>query len=139
MNNNFTLSSNPTSSFLQWMSQGLISTFKENGFSYTDNHEDPLQLVFHFVSEDDIKPFRRKAQATFVVGVLESKGKPYDLFTEIYPFLVRSLANHFMYINHRAGTTEVHFLTPEQGCYSITYEEGQEISFFEKFTNALNH
>ncbi|ARK31476.1 class II aldolase/adducin family protein [Halalkalibacter krulwichiae] len=135
---NFTLSSSPSSSFLQWMSQGLVSTFSANGFSYTDNHNDPLQLVFHFVTEDEVKPFRRKAQATFVVGILESKGKPYDLFTDIYPFLVRSLANHFMYINHQHGKTDVHFLTPEQGCYSISYHEGDdEQTFLNKIYKRL--
>jgi ribulose-5-phosphate 4-epimerase/fuculose-1-phosphate aldolase len=135
---NFTTSTSPTSSFLQWISQGLVSTFSENGFNYTDNHDDPLQLVFHFVTEDDIKPFRRKAQATFVVGILESNGMPYDLFTEVYPFLVRSLANHFMYVNHRAGKTEIHFLTPEQGCYSISYQEGDdEKELFDKIYKRL--
>lgn len=124
------ISSNPASPFLQELSKGLVTTFSKNGFTYTDNPNDPLQLVFHFVTEDSIKPFRRKAQATFVVAVLESSGQPYDLFTEVYPFLIRSLANHFMYVNHHAGKTDVHFLTPEQGCYSISYREGDDVQAF---------
>ncbi|WP_088103516.1 class II aldolase/adducin family protein [Halalkalibacter urbisdiaboli] len=127
---NFTLGSQPSSPYLQWFSKKLISTFSEHGFCYKDEAVDPLQLVFHFITEDDIKPFRRKAQATFVVSILESHGKPYDLFTEVYPFLIRSLANHFIYVNHQSGKTTLHFLTPEQGCYSIEYREGDDVELF---------
>jgi ribulose-5-phosphate 4-epimerase/fuculose-1-phosphate aldolase len=135
---NFMLSSKPASPFLQQLSEGLISTFSKNGFCYTDDPNDPLQLVFHFVTEDDIKPFRRKAQATFVVAVLESTGQPYELFTEVYPFLIRSLANHFMYVNHQFGKTDVHFLTPEQGCYSISFHQGDDKQeFLDKIYNRL--
>lgn len=127
---NFAMSSSPSSPMLQWLSKGLISTFSKNGFTFKQETDNPLKLVFHFITEDDAKPFRRKAQATFVVGVLESKGKPYDLFKEVYPFLIRSLANHLIYVNHRTGEIDVHFLTPEQGCYSIHYKEGEDEQLF---------
>ncbi|WP_368503787.1 class II aldolase/adducin family protein [Alkalihalophilus sp. As8PL] len=136
--NNFTFSSSPSSAILKWLSAGIISTFTERNFEYSDQPDNQIKLVFHFLDEDNVRPYRRKAQATFVVAVLESKGAPYDIFKEVYPFLIRSLANHLMYINHRDEQVDIHFLTPEQGCYSIKYKKGEEEKdFFMKIFQRL--
>jgi ribulose-5-phosphate 4-epimerase/fuculose-1-phosphate aldolase len=54
-----------------------------------------------------------------------------------YPYLVRSLSNHFIYICTHRGNTVVHFITPEQGCYQLTYHPGDEESFFQKIYERL--
>ncbi len=132
------MGSRPSSTYLQHFSKNLITVFSKNGFSFTNESLEPLQLVFHFITEDEVKPFRRKAQGTFVVAILESSGEPYDLFKEVYPFLIRSLANHLIYINHQHEKTTLHFLTPEQGYYSIEYGSGDnEDTFFDKIYERL--
>lgn len=135
---NFTFSSQPPTSTLDWLSSGLTSTFIKNGFNHTNQSDPHTNLVFHFIDEDNPKPYRRKAQATFVVAILESKGAPYDIFKEVYPFLIRSLANHLVYVNHKNDQVNIHFLTPEQGCYSIQHNKGEDDhTFFMKVFQRL--
>lgn len=122
----FTLHGTANTSFLQWLYAGLKDTFSAQGFHFSDNHEEVIQLVLNFVTPDECRPYRRKAQATFVVSVLETEGAIDNVFKEAYPYLIRSLSNHLLYINHDNDVTTLYFLTPEQGCYRIEYKKGDD-------------
>ncbi|MBU8906933.1 class II aldolase/adducin family protein [Desertibacillus haloalkaliphilus] len=129
---NFTFSGTATtSSFSQWLAKGMKREFINHGFEFLDEAVDDIRLVFNFVDKEHCRPFRRKAQATFVVSILESSGEVSNIFKEAYPYLIRSLSNHLMYVNHSKHHSDIYFLTPEQGCYKITYKYGQnENEFF---------
>lgn len=66
------------------------------------------KLVFNFLKKGDVKSYRRHAQATFVVSLLEADETPSDPIKEWYPYLVRALSN--MLLVYVPGK-EVHFLT----------------------------
>ncbi|WP_078427132.1 class II aldolase/adducin family protein [Alkalihalobacterium alkalinitrilicum] len=125
-------------SFMQWLEKGMKDTFIHNGFSLCEEVDENIQLVLNFTNHDKCRPFRRKAQATFVVSVLEKGGPVENVFKEAYPYLIRSLSNHLMFINHHEETTTFFFLTPEQGCYQIAYKQGDnEATLFQKIYDRL--
>lgn len=103
--------------FLNWFSTKLSERFLHNGFDLIKNTDNP-RLVFNFIAKENPRPYRRKKKATFVVSVVESYDSE-DVMKEAYPLLVRSLANHLIYIVHSETYADVHFITPEQGFYSV--------------------
>jgi ribulose-5-phosphate 4-epimerase/fuculose-1-phosphate aldolase len=125
------------SSFLQWFAEGLKHTFMQNGYQYCEDEEDVIRLVFNFITSEKPRPFRRKAQATFVVSILETKEKPENILKAAYPFLIRSLSNHLILIYHDENQSILHFLTPEQGCYKISFSAGDEEEFFKRVYQRL--
>lgn len=127
----FTTNGTVNSHFLRWFSSGLENVFQANGYEYLEEPTDQIRLVFHFIDRDRPRPFRRKAQATFVVSVLESDEKPNDIFKAAYPYLIRSLANHLIYIVHDRSKSDIYFITPEQGRYRLTYWGDDEQTFFQ--------
>ncbi len=93
---------------------GLIQALREKGYLYAP--EDPTpRLVLSFVSSGSPKPYRRRAQATFVLSILEAQEMPPEPVQAMYPYLVRTLANMLLvYIPGR----EAHFFTLDLGHYS---------------------
>ncbi|WP_227936387.1 hypothetical protein [Alkalihalobacillus deserti] len=100
--------------------------FSKKGFRYFSEPIDNIRLVLNFIEKEQCRPFRRKAQATFVVSILETTGKVENVFKEAYPYLIRSISNQLLFINHDHDGTTFYFLTPEQGCYQISYREGDD-------------
>lgn len=78
---------------------------------------DEAGLIFHVVLPERPRPFRRKSQATFVVGVVPLKEPPERPLAELYPLLVRSLAN--LVIGASPSSTAIHLVTPELGNYAV--------------------
>lgn len=118
------------SDFLQWFAKGLKNIFSANGYLFCEETNENFRLVFNFISHEKPRPFRRKAQSTFVVSILETHEKPENILKAAYPFLIRSLSNHLIYISHETENTNVYFITLEQGCYKIEYQLGNEQEFF---------
>ncbi len=135
----FTIHGTKSTSFMKWLSEGLKQQFIKQGFDFSQEPIDDIRLVLNFIDEEQCRPYRRKAQATFVVSLIESSGKVENVFKEGYPFLVRSLSNHLMFINHYEGKSDIYFLTPEQGCYRITYDQNtSEEMFFKQIYDRLH-
>lgn len=134
---NFTITGTSNSSFIRWFAQGIKEKFQEKGYLYSPEPVDSIRVVFNFIDPDDPRPFRRKAQATFVVSVMESHKTEEPVLKSAYPYLVRSLSNHLVYICKHPSDTDVYFITPEQGCYKITYYAGKEDSFFQQIYERL--
>lgn len=126
----FTIFGTLQSDFLHWFAEGLKDVFMSKGYHFCGNTNDHMSLVFNFIDVENPRPFRRKAQATFIVSILETYEKSENILKAAYPFLIRSLSNHLIYITHDVINTNIYFITPEQGCYKITYTPGQEEDLF---------
>lgn len=126
----FTIVGTSASPFLSLFCDGIREKFQSEGYQYYAEPVDHIRVVFNCIDSEDPRPFRRKAQATFVVSIIEVHGKQEPVLQFAYPFLIRSLSNHLVYICHYDRKTEVCFITPEQGCYKITYDPENEAAFF---------
>jgi ribulose-5-phosphate 4-epimerase/fuculose-1-phosphate aldolase len=128
---NFTVVGERTSKFLAWFAEGLTRIFESKGYMYHEESVDNIRVVLNFINEKNPKPYRRKAQSTFVISVMEYDEKPTGHILKVtYPYLVRSLSNHLISIVHHEHETELHFITPEQGCYTISYRFTDDDYFF---------
>jgi ribulose-5-phosphate 4-epimerase/fuculose-1-phosphate aldolase len=108
----------PDTPFLEWFAKGLERELLSNGHSRLAAGEEP-DLVINFTSAERPRPYRRKAQGTFVIGVIEVEGRPENLLRTAYPLLVRSLSNLLIYVTHEGEETLTHFVTLEQGYYTV--------------------
>jgi len=126
----------PSSSFLSWFSRGLERELVSNGHSRLEEGEEP-DLVVNFTSAARPRPFRRKAQGTFVIGVIEVDGRPDNLLRTAYPLLVRSLSNLLIYFTHDGDETLTHFVTLEQGYYTIPGARREDDSYFAEVYRRL--
>jgi len=133
----FTIQGKMNGAFLERFAQGIRDKFQSEGYRYYPEPVDHIRVVFNFIDSESPRPFRRKAQATFVVSVMEGEAVDEPVLKTAYPYLVRSLSNHLIYICTQRGKTVVHFITPEQGSYQLTYHPGDEESFFQKFYERL--
>lgn len=114
---------------MRWFADGLTQVLISNGHGIPEEGGAP-HLVINFTNPDDPRPYRRKAQGTFIVTVVEVNEEPADLLKAAYPVLVRSLSNLLIYAVNRPGNWRTYFVTLEQGYYPITPgPEGDEAYF----------
>jgi len=90
----FTMNGNKQTPFLNWLAEGIKKEFISRGYMFYHIPEENIKLVFHFIDSEKPRPYRRKAQATFVVSVMETSEKSENIHKSAYPYLIRSLANH---------------------------------------------
>lgn len=128
----FTFNGEVRDSFTDWLTKGIKDSFEKEDFNYTDELEEDIQLVFNLTTKENPQPFRRKSQGTFVVSMIQTDVHPDNIFKEAYRYLVRTVSNHLMYIVHNQEETVIHFLTPEQGHYTLTYKEEDDPERFFK-------
>lgn len=114
---------NPETPFLRWLANGLRNRLLQEGHTEAAVKDAP-DLVVNFTSAERPRPFRRKAQGTFVVGVVEMSGQPEDVLRTAYPVLVKSLSNLLIFIAHTAEGSETYFITLEQGYYTARTRSG---------------
>jgi ribulose-5-phosphate 4-epimerase/fuculose-1-phosphate aldolase len=93
------------------LSQALRERLAASGYEERDDAADP-RLVLNHITPERPTPFRRRAQATFVLSLMELPEVPDGGSLALYPYLVRSLSN--MLLVSVPGVA-VHFLTPEMG------------------------
>jgi hypothetical protein len=133
----FTITKEIKSPFITWYTEELKEKFLSEGYKYFDDPVDDIRIVFNVIEQADPRPFRRKAQATFVISILEIEEEPNNIFEAAYPYLIRSLANHLIYIVHNENKTDVYFITPEQGFYKLSYQSEEKETFFQKVTSEV--
>lgn len=109
--------------------EGVGRALEARGFRYSPEAEAP-NLVLNAITPENPRPYRRKAQATFVASVLELKDFPEDPLRELYPYLVRALSNVLLAYVPGKG---VKFLTLELGHYGEPEGEG----FYERVAERL--
>ncbi|EIJ80251.1 hypothetical protein PB1_07817 [Bacillus methanolicus PB1] len=134
---NFTITGAEKTPFLTWYTEGLKEKFSAEGYEFFEEPVDDIRIVFHVIDQENPRPFRRKAQATFVVSILEKNEEPENIFEAAYPYLIRSLANHLIFIVNTNEKTDVYFITPEQGFYKLSYQSIEKEDFFQKIYERL--
>ena len=93
------------------LSAALLEQLCASDYERRDDVDSP-RLVLNHITPVRPAPFRRKAQATFVVSLMELPQLPADLTKSLYPYLVRSLSNMLLVV---VPGDSAHFLTPELG------------------------
>jgi ribulose-5-phosphate 4-epimerase/fuculose-1-phosphate aldolase len=121
---------------LAWFVDGLRDTLLAGGYRELDAPGPEVQVVLHHLDHAEPRPYRRKSAPTFVVALAELPEPPQDVLRTGYPLLVRGLANLSIMISEAGGVRQAHFVTLEQGTYSITADTG-DAAFFEAVYNRL--
>lgn len=136
-----------TSPFVAWYTERLRDALIRQGHRYRAiagtavmdvAHEgtpaDPLDLPRLVLNQCDIdrpRPIRRGGQGTFVITIVVGADNERDVMRAAYPLLVRSLANMLIFNTHVDGVLESHFITLEQGHYTVRLTDGEE-TFFQQ-------
>jgi ribulose-5-phosphate 4-epimerase/fuculose-1-phosphate aldolase len=110
----FTVVGEP-SAHLKEVVQGVKAALEATGYRYEAATNSP-QVVLNCITPEAPKPYRRQAQGTLVVSLLELPESPKesDFIASLYPYLVRALSN--MLVAYVPGQG-ARFLTLELGHY----------------------
>lgn len=122
---------------LQWLINGLQQKLSEYGYHYAEPEQDRLRLVFNLADPANPRPFRRKAQATYVVTIIEAEEAPDHVLRAAYPLLIRTLANLLIYLVHTADGLQTYFVTLEQGYYQVPFKPEEEEHYFHEIFRRL--
>ncbi|MBI4538959.1 MAG: class II aldolase/adducin family protein [Gemmatimonadetes bacterium] len=114
----------------RWFADAMRGRLERDGHAFTATPAD-ASLVLNFFHSDHPRPFRRKAQAVFVVGVAAIDRPFADPARQGYPLLVLSLSNLFVVLVGESVRPDVHFHTLEQGHY-VECWQGDEAEFIER-------
>jgi ribulose-5-phosphate 4-epimerase/fuculose-1-phosphate aldolase len=98
---------------------GLERVMRANGYDALDAPVPDVRVVLHPVDLANVRPYRRKAGATFVIAIAKLDAPADDLLRAGYPVLVRALANLCVLVADTANGLSVQFVTLEQGRYSV--------------------
>lgn len=128
----FILAGEVKSPLLAYLMAGIKTNLMGRGKTYHEQYDPDVTLVFHALDHHAPRPFRRHAQGTFVIGVVELEEPPQDLFRFAYPLLIRSLSNLLMVVTKTRDAWETHFVTLEQGHYTIPAEDAQKENYFDR-------
>jgi ribulose-5-phosphate 4-epimerase/fuculose-1-phosphate aldolase len=128
----------PAEGKLRWFADGLCRVMAQHGHTLLPDGSGAPRLVINFTKADRPRPFRRRAQGTFVVSVVEVKEEPADILKAAYPLLIRSLSNLLIYAVSGPGDRwRTYFVTLEQGYYPIDPAEGSESEYFDRVYRRL--
>ncbi len=102
---------------LRWFEAGLRARVEPEAATATP-------VVWNLFPSDHPRPYRRRSQATFVVGVTAGPAPAEGAALEtLYPLLIRSLGNLLVYLVPPASgdgpPAATHFVTLERGCYVL--------------------
>src|SRR5690606_31839531 len=122
---------------LAWLADGLREHLTAQGYEHVPEPVPDIRLVFNFFDPEDPRPYRRRGQATFVVGVVAVPQVPEDVLRAGYPLLVRSLSNLLLYVSGSSGDPRFHFITLEQGAYPVEYRPEDKDAFFRTLIKRL--
>jgi ribulose-5-phosphate 4-epimerase/fuculose-1-phosphate aldolase len=98
---------------LRALKDALVEGLGSRGYAFEADSNEP-RLVLNFITPEQARPFRRHAQATFVLAVMELPESPTDPTRELYQYLVRALSNMLLVYTPGEGA---HFVTLELGHY----------------------
>jgi ribulose-5-phosphate 4-epimerase/fuculose-1-phosphate aldolase len=135
----FTTAGTSTSALVNWFANGLVGALARHGHAFQapaapdaapDEHP-PVRLVLNLCDIDKPRPIHRRGQGTFVATIVEGPDEQRDVMKAAYPLIVRSLANMVVYNTRVDGVLEAHFVTIEQGHYTVRFD-GDEQAFFDQ-------
>ena len=119
----------PASDVVDWFTRGLARVMSAAGYQAQAEPGPDVQVVLHVVDLARPRPYRRKSAPTFVVAVAEVDEPPEDLLRTGYPVLVRGLANLVVLVSDHRSERAAHFVTLEQGTYTVRRSEGDDAFF----------
>jgi ribulose-5-phosphate 4-epimerase/fuculose-1-phosphate aldolase len=118
----------------RWFADGLRQIMDAHGHRFVQD-PDQASLVVNCFPRDTPRPFRRRAQAVFVVSVTELEPgdkSVHEAIPEGYPLLVRSLSNLLIGLTGpESSDPDAHFITPEQGHYRVRGRSDRK-EFFDR-------
>lgn len=121
---NFATSGHPRTSRQRWFADGLRQVLLAHGIEETSPDRAP-RVVLHFVDMEAPRPFRRRAQATFVVSVIEGPPPTGEILPALYPLLVRTLSNMVLYLLPKGSDPCAYVVTLEQGYFAVDGAEDE--------------
>lgn len=105
---------------LAWFEEGLRERL---GSDRQGGAAPATQVVWNLFPAARPRPHRRRAQATFVVGVTCGPAPEGGALEALYPLLIRSLGNLLVYLVPSAAgdgpPVATYFVTLERGCYAL--------------------
>lgn len=125
----FALNGDPQSDRSRWLVDGLRRVMIERDYHERSKPGPDVQVVLHHIDPDAARPYRRKSAPTFVVAIADVGERPADVLRAGYPLLVRALANLCVMVSGRGSAIAAHFVTLEQGTYTVEHE-GDDNAFF---------
>ncbi|MBI4280073.1 MAG: class II aldolase/adducin family protein [Armatimonadetes bacterium] len=131
----FAFSGDDRSRSQQWFAKGLKKVMTAHGHQFIED-PDHARLVMNVADVGNPRPFRRKAKATFVVSIVSTGDVPKDPLQAGYPLLVRTLSNLLIYLVERDSFIDTHFVTLEQGAYTLAPDPDDD-RFFERVYERL--
>lgn len=114
----------------QWLAHALRARLERDDHTFSADPAD-ASLVLNFFPPESPRPFRRKAQAVFVVGITTVDRAFGDPVRQGYPVLIRSLSNLLVVLVGNSERPDVHFHTLEQGHY-VERWDGDDAEFIER-------
>jgi ribulose-5-phosphate 4-epimerase/fuculose-1-phosphate aldolase len=111
-----------------WFVEGLAAVLAAAGYEPQDEPGSDVQVVLHSVDGGAPRPNRRQTAPTFVVAIISVPGPVSDVLKAGYPMLVRALANLAVLITEDGAAA--HFVTLEQGTYTVERHDGDDAAFF---------
>jgi ribulose-5-phosphate 4-epimerase/fuculose-1-phosphate aldolase len=143
----FTTAGETSSAFVNWYAQRLRDVMTGQGHVHRQlngalvmdaipegapaDPRDQVRLVLNLGDVDRVRPIRRSGQGTFVVTIVEGADDERAIMKAAYPVLVRSLSNMVIYNTRVDGVLESHFITIEQGHYTVRHTDTEE-RFFQR-------
>jgi ribulose-5-phosphate 4-epimerase/fuculose-1-phosphate aldolase len=143
----FTTAGETSSAFVNWYAQRLRDLMTGQGHIHRmlngalvmdavpegtpADPRDQVRLVLNLGDVDRVRPIRRSGQGTFVVTIVEGADDEREIMKAAYPVLVRSLSNMVIYNTRVDGVLESHFITIEQGHYTVRHTD-TEAGFFQR-------
>jgi ribulose-5-phosphate 4-epimerase/fuculose-1-phosphate aldolase len=136
---NFTTAGESSSALVNWFARGLIAALGRHGHEFQEpappdaapDQHPPVRLVLNLCDIDRPRPIHRRGQGTFVATIVQGEDDTRDIMKAAYPLIVRSLANMVVYNTRVDGVLESHFVTIEQGHYTVRLT-GSEEAFFDQ-------
>ena len=141
----FTTAGETSSAFVNWYAERLREIMTRQGHIHRTlngalvmdavpegtpaDPRDQVRLVLNLCDIDRARPIRRSGQGTFVVTIVEGADDVHEIMKAAYPVLVRSLSNMVIYNTRVGGVLESHFITIEQGHYTVRHTDGEEAFF----------
>jgi hypothetical protein len=109
----YTVAGQMTSDLQRWFMNGVHQVLQKHGHLFVNPTEKDIRLVFNFVDPNTPRPFRRKAQATYVISVVEMNEQPQNVLRAAYPTLIRALSNLLVLIVNTGDRLNTYFVTLE--------------------------
>jgi ribulose-5-phosphate 4-epimerase/fuculose-1-phosphate aldolase len=129
----FARNGEPADPRLEWFVDGLRSVMIDEGYVERGRPGPDVQVVLHAVDAAHPRPYRRKNAPTFVVAIAHLRERPADVLRSGYPLLVRGLANLAVMVSDGPSGLAAHFVTLEQGTYTVEHDGDDERFFAQVF------